>query len=355
MKPYLILTGTHLTPAVALNNKLKGSGYKLAYIGKKSSKITIPIISLKAPKLHRHNLFSSVSLPFKFPVSFFKALFILASQKPNLVISFGGFIALPVCLASRLLKIPIVIHDQTFAAGLVNKLTAKLATKIAISWPESFSYFPRNKTFLTGNPIRSEILNIKKTSKKSQKSKILYITGGNQGSRIINQTINQILPQLLLKYQVIHQFGLNQKKSAWQSQLKIKNSLPKNLQKQYRLEKWFNAHQQAVNLTKADLVISRSGANTITELGFLSKPAILIPLPFSQKNELLINAQFLTSLGLALILPQSKLSSKNLLVLIKKAFQSLPKKSSKSFPFALVKTSSSKLHILLIEVLGEKD
>jgi len=348
-KPHLIITGTHLTPALAVIDKLKSS-YRLTYLGKLSLKLDIPTQSLIAPKLHRHNLTSAISLPAKLPIAIFKARLILKRLKPDLILSFGGYLALPVCLAAKTLKIPIIIHEQTFKAGLVNKLTANLATKIALSWPDSQRYFPKSKTVLTGNPVRQELLNLKPQAKTTP---TIYITGGNQGSKVINQTITQILPQLLKTFTVIHQFGLGQADSLWTTQKNLKKVLPSNLQSKYRLKKWFEVQELTNIYPKASLVISRSGANTITELGLLHKPSVLIPLPYSQKNEQLINAQYLAKLGLAVIIPQSKLTPSLLLKTIQKPLKHLTQKSNQTFPTKLVKSASKNLVQLINQTLSD--
>ncbi len=292
MKPKkIVITGTHLTPSLALIDKLASKSYKITYfcrprrIEKKLlRKKKITLFTLKAPKLHRHDLTSIINLPLKLPQATFTAFKKLRQLKPNLVISFGGYVALPVCLSAYLLKIPIIIHEQTFAVGLVNKLTSPLATKIAISWPESQKHFFKNKTILIGNPIRQELINLKSSKPGNLKAKTIYITGGNQGSRAINQAISKLLPKLLKQYHLVHQFGLSQSDSDWQAQLNIKNALPDNLSSKYILKQWFDVKELTNILSKSSLVISRSGANTITELAFLNKPALLIPLPVSQKK-----------------------------------------------------------------------
>lgn len=356
MKKTILITGTHLTPALALISRLK-TDYQLTYIGPKSTQLhfsnsVINFFHLKAPKLHRHKLSSIILVPAKLTLATIKASQILTTVKPDLVVSFGGFTALPVCLSAKLLRIPIIIHEQTMAVGLANKLTARLATKIAISWPDSQKYFPKSKTVLTGNPVRKDILKVK-PNPKSKELKTLYIANGNQGSLVINQTINQILPQLLDNFTIIHQFGLNQPKASWQSQLSLKNALPKSKKNRYTLKKWFNSSAHAANLTKADLILGRSGANIMTELGLLKKPAILIPLPYAQKNEQFLNAKYLEKLGTALVVEQASLKVDKLLKAINQALRTLPRKSSSQFPTQLVAKADLNLLRLVNQVLND--
>jgi len=301
----------------------------------------------------RFNLFKSFLNSFKFPLGIIQSLIYLASFKPKLILSFGGHTALPVCLAAKILNLPIIIHEQTFAAGLTSKITAKLAKKIAISWPASTQHFKANKTVLTGNPIRQKIIDLKPSLIQSTKftsplKKSIYITGGNQGSKILNQNVNKILIKLLNQYTVYHQFGLAQSKRSWENQQSIKNSLPNDLKKKYFLKRWFSINDLISILKRTHLTISRSGVNTITELGFLNKPAILIPLPHAQKNEQLINAQYLKKLGLATILPQSKLTPRLLYKTILKASKNLPQSSTIQFPFELVVNAANNLYQVIL-------
>jgi UDP-N-acetylglucosamine--N-acetylmuramyl-(pentapeptide) pyrophosphoryl-undecaprenol N-acetylglucosamine transferase len=356
MNSKILITGIHLTPSLALIDKLTQNGFNLTYLScprlteeKILIKKNIPFLTLKAPKLHRHNLISILKLPFLLPLATYKALRLLKNTKPDLVISFGGYVALPVCLAAYFLRIPIIIHEQTFGAGLVNRLTSPLATKVAISWPESQSFFPQNKTVLTGNPVRSEILK----NKPGSRTDAIYITGGSQGSRAINQAIKAVLPKLLKSHHIVHQFGLAQSGSDWQTQLILKKSLPQNLSSKYTLKKWFEVKELNSILSSASLVICRSGANTITELAMLGKPALLIPLPVSQKDEQLVNARYLKDLGLAIILPQKNLTSQTLLSSIDQAINTLPLKTTKTIPSSLIKNASTNLYQLVYKVLSD--
>ncbi len=316
----IVITGAHLTPALALIDKLAKNNWRIVYLGKKKKEQQllpkgVRLIYISSGKLQRFNKISSLTTGIKLPLGVFQSLHYLKKIKPSLVLSFGGYTSVPVCLSAKLLSIPIIIHEQTLGAGLANKLTTPLAKKIALSWPQSQPHFPQKKTVLTGNPIRRELLKPGKSAKYQilkTEYPIIYITGGSQGSRIINQTISSILEKLLAKYSIIHQFGLVQSTKHWQQQLDLQKNLPEKYKKRYLLQKWFSASELAAIFNKADLVISRAGANTVIELALFSQPALLIPLPFTQKNEQMANAQFLAEKGTAQILSQKDLSSESL-------------------------------------------
>src|SRR5581483_2708185 len=155
------------------------------------------------------------------------------------VIGFGGYLQIPVCLAAFLRHIPVIIHEQTLKAGLANKIVAKFASKICISWEESLPYFPRTKTILTGNPLRQEFF----TSLRHQKEKpeyplageshkslpTLYITGGSAGAHAINLLVEETLEKLLEKFLITHQTGDAKQYNDFARLEKKKDSLPASL------------------------------------------------------------------------------------------------------------------------------
>lgn len=353
MNKTLVITGTHLTPAIALIEKLVSHNFEVIYLGRKNlaeinflSRFKFKHFKIITAKFNRFNLFGALIGLFKLPLGFIQALYYLIIYRPRVVVSFGGFVGLPVCLAAKLLQLPLIIHEQTFASGLTSRLTGILADKIAISWEQSRKYFPASKTVLTGNPLRQEILKAQSLKAKPISYPNIYITGGNQGSQVINQAVKPILTSLLKKYQVIHQFGTNQSSVEWQ-QLPV---LPR-----YQVKQWFSGQEVAQALTQASLVIGRSGINTISELAYLGKPAILIPLPYAQKNEQLVNARFLKKIGLGLILPQSKLTGQTLLAYINKAFSELPRQVSTTYNVDLIADASNKLYRLVTSLIHETE
>lgn len=310
----IFITGGHLTPAVAIIQEFKtypdlfGTRLKAIYIMDGRLKIEeetikrlgVKFYKIKTGKIPRYFSMQAFFSLFLFPLGFFQGLWLILKEKPDLILSFGSYIALPVCFAGWLMDIPVFIHEQTIKPGLANKIIAHFARKIFVSWPQTLEYFPENKTILSGNPLRKEI---RKTADKKQitDKKMIYIIGGGQGSQTINQVIWQCLPELLKKYRIIHQTGSGKRKTengGWR--------------KNYVAKPYFWEKEHAGILNKADLVISRSGANTVTELAALGKPAILIPLPWAGQNEQMENAELLKKAGTALILPQEKLNKKTL-------------------------------------------
>ena len=342
MKDTIVISGNHLTPALALAEKL--TGYRVIYLWKK----------IPSPRFSRHRPLISLLSLVKLPFGLIKARALLLKYRPVLVLSFGCYSAVPVGLAAVSLKIPLVLHEQTMKAGLANRLLAPLALKIAVSWPQSQNYFPRHKVVLTGNPIRSQLL---KAAKKHLTSTIshqpsIYITGGNQGSRTINLVLTPLLPRLLARYRVIHQFGLNQSRSDWNKQVRFKAGLPRKLVQNYRLKRWFETGEVGQILNRADLVVSRAGINTVVELALFGKKAVLIPHPKAQKNEQQQNALFLKKHFGARVIEQNRLTREKLLDAITMMLKTKPHRPSTIYqlPASFITDGADRLYQLVKSV-----
>lgn len=312
MKKKILLTGGHLTPALALIPDLEKHGFEIFFVGRKFAmeqdnvpseefkeinKLKIPFCQISTGRLQRRLTPYTLNSLLKIPLGFFRGLIILHSVKPNIVLSFGGYVALPVVIAAKFMKIKIVTHEQTVTIGLANKIISRLADLILVSHEESLKYFPKNKTVLTGNPLREEIF---LNNKKLPFDNFIYITGGNQGSHAINVAVEKNLNNLLKKYSIIHQTGsgVNFKDFKRLSEIKRDN---------YLVFPYIDSENIGSVLNKSCLIISRSGANTIAEILALKKPAIFIPLPSSAGDEQHKNAQKLVSLGVAKIISQENL------------------------------------------------
>ncbi|MEK7450686.1 MAG: glycosyltransferase, partial [Patescibacteria group bacterium] len=188
----------------------------------------------------------------------------------------------------------------------------------------SRKFFPKGKIVLTGNPVR-QMANGTHSANSGQewqmandeKFPLIYVTGGSSGSHFINALVENNLTKILEKFNVIHQTGESFKYNDFSRLGKIKASLPKKLQGRYILTKFIDPSLVGSILEKADIVISRSGINTVTELIFFGVPSLLIPLPFSQRQEQLKNALFLKTKGCAEIFEQKDDSAKQNIFLSK--------------------------------------
>ena len=330
-KKTVMITGGHLSPVLTIIPELKQKGYSLVVVGRLTTFNNIQNPSLEYQLLSNNS--ELVFYPLKsgrftsgqwhtLPLEgylFIKALWqtwqIFKQQKPNLVLSFGGYLSLPVCLVAKLKKIPIRLHEQTICPGRANLLLSQLADKIFVSFPESVVYFPKNKTVLSGIGLRAEYAKQQPPTDFKRNSKpLLLVMGGSSGSHSINVLINNLLPNLINSFQIVHQTGDNQfkdyklaKSKKNQNYYPVKYLLPENIGYFY--------HQ-------ADLVVSRSGANTFFELIKFKLPAILVPLPWSANQEQQQHAQLLAKHGVAKVFNQNQ-SPEILLNLINNSLKQL--------------------------------
>lgn len=326
----IVITGGHLTPAFAVVECLKRSGWEIYWFGEKRAvsgkevktleykvipKHGIPFYSVTSAKFQRSTRFKSLLFFWKIPIGFFQSLSLLNKIKPRVVLSFGGYLSVPVVVASWILRIPVVLHEQTAAPGLANQLVARFATKVAISFPGSGAVFPSNKIVLTGNPIRKNIFEIAKKRKSERRGKlpVLYITGGSRGSQVINKAILETLPKLLNIFTIYHQAG----DLDFPSVLTIYNKLPEKLKKRYNIAANYSFSEVERIFGEVDIAVSRAGANSVLEFAALGIPSILVPLPHAGFGEQEANARALVATGLAIILPQNKLTGRLLFVKLK--------------------------------------
>ncbi len=326
----IIVTGGHLTPALATIDELrKEADVEIIFIGRSrategdkapsAESVIIPNLGIKfyainAGRLQRRFTKYTLWALGKIPVGLVQALGILSRERPQAILSFGSYVAAPVVLAGWILGIPVITHEQTFKGGLSNRFIGHFAKKIALAWEHSREFFPKEKVVVVGNPIRKELLQLKK---RRTTHPVIYITGGNQGAHAINEMVMDILPDLLKEYEVIHQTGGSEVYKDYEALAALAGQLPLRLRSRYIVAKWFNTEESVAVFAKTSVVVGRSGANTVVETMALGLPAVYIPLPISANHEQVKNAKVMEDLGAALVLPQERLTPKRLLAAIK--------------------------------------
>ena len=303
----LLLTGSHAeTTAVAVIQEIKKRNldWEIHWLGEESKNLTnLGVVNhiFKPGKVE--NKFTRNTIPrfFKIPADFVNGRKLIREINPDLTLSFGSSAGAISSFWSNFYGIPVIIHEQTATAGRANIISSYFAKKILISRESSLKFFSKNKTELIGNPLNSEIFKYLDLE-RNKRIKSILITGGSRGSTWINSAVFPLLPQLLEKYFILHQTG------------------EKNLDKFKTVvgEKYLSFGQVSPRemievISKSDLIISRAGANTVSELIALKKPSILIPIPWSFNNEQQKNAEYMQGLGLARILPQKDLTAQKLL------------------------------------------
>lgn len=337
----VMVTGTHFTPAVAVIEQLKELGkLEIIYVGRATTQegdstqsvesqvlpsLGVKFIPLITGRLQRTFTVYTIPSLLKIPIGLIQSLFIVLLEKPNVILSFGGYVSVPIVFMGWLFSIPIIVHEQTLVSGLANKISSWFADKIAVSFETG--YFKGDKVVLTGNPIRSEILKIGKSGKYANKKlPTILILGGNQGSHVLNLAIGVILSKLLKIANVYHQTGDSKYRDFERLTELISGNLGSSgiFRERYKIAKWIDKEYPEI-LQEADLVISRAGINTLTELAYLGKPAIVVPLPYLYQNEQNKNAKYFEEFGLVKVLPQSQLSAETLFQKIKNMIGNLPK------------------------------
>lgn len=321
MKQTLIcITGGHITPALAVIEELQRThaDWALMVIGRRHifegesavsqeeqlvRALGVSFYALTTGRLQRAWTGASVLSLAKIPVGFVTALFTLMRTRPSVILSFGGYIALPVALAGAILHIPVVTHEQTAGLGFANSLIARLAQRVLLARE-------------TGVPLRRRLLDSARPRKPSYMGvsslPIIYITGGSTGALTLNSLIYPLLPILCQSYVIIHQAGERNKDIS----LNARHSLPPEIRKNYIVTGYTDVDALSWIYRHALLVIGRSGANTVAEVSALGVPALCIPLPWSAGGEQKKNAQLLADAGMAVVLDQQTISQNMLLTQI---------------------------------------
>lgn len=277
---------------------------------------------IRAGKLQRKISIKTLTLLLRSILGFFDAFSIIKKVKPSIIVSSGGFVSVPVCLAAKIFKKPIYLHEQTATVGLANKVVGKFAKKIFVSFNNSAKYFPKGKSIHSGNIIKKEIFNkniLPNTDKEiielfvtNKELPFIYISGGSLGSHSINRKILDNIQTLLRKYRILLQTGENEIFKDFQKGIEIKNSLPSSLKERFVVKKYIDINTIGYVLNNMNLFIGRSGANTVYEIGVLKKNALFIPIPWVTHNEQYLNAKVLKDLGIADILEEKYLEDSNL-------------------------------------------
>ena len=336
----ILLTGGHgATTAVSFieeifSRKRNGKMWKIYWIGSDKAiegknvstiesrfmpKLGVSTHAIIVGRLQRKFTLWTIPSLFKIPWGFLQALYLLKRVSPDVILSFGGYTAFPVIVAGFLLRIPLVLHEQTSAAGLANRLSSIFVNKIAIAGKESQKYFPKRKTVLIGNPLMSRIVKVKHKDNIGEPP-VIYITGGSRGSQAINSLIEQILYQLLRKYLVIHQVGY----LDYPRFRKIRLTLPQKLRVKYKIYSTIDPRKIHKIYDLCDIVVSRAGANTVSEIMMVKRPAILIPLAINEEQQK--NAQFAEKFGIAEVFEQKFLTKEKLIDAIEKLIRNWKEK-----------------------------
>jgi UDP-N-acetylglucosamine--N-acetylmuramyl-(pentapeptide) pyrophosphoryl-undecaprenol N-acetylglucosamine transferase len=317
-------TGGHFYPLIAIAEKLievadkhKIIDLKLYYMSDspydKRMLFENKIMFIQVPSGKMRTYFSVRNFfdLFKTATGAFYGLLSMFFIYPDVVISKGGYAAFPAVLAAKLLKIPVIVHESDSSPGRLNIWTAKFAKHVAISWPEAAEYLPKEKTALTGQPIRKEILQGDPNGalehfNLTNDLPIILVLGGSQGAEIINDIILSSIPELLSRYQIIHQTG-NDNINDVLSRSKLLMENNPNISR-YVPTPYLNNLATRMAAGCANLIISRAGS-AIFEIASWGIPSIIIPITNSNGNHQRKNAYNYARSGACEVIEEGNLSS----------------------------------------------
>lgn len=321
----IVLTGGgtagHVTPNIALLPSLREKGYDITYIGSIAGiekqlieEQGIPYYGIASGKLRRYIDPKNLSDPFRVIKGFGQAHKLLGKLRPDIVFSKGGFVSVPVVLAAKMRRIPVIIHESDMTPGLANKIAIPSAAKVCCNFPETVSHLPEGKAVLTGCPIRSDLLSGDAASARelcgfTAGKPVLMIIGGSSGSQRINEKVREALPKLTERYQVLHLCGKGNLEEAL------------NGTKDYKQIEYADKSLKDL-FALADVVVSRAGANAICELLALKKPNILIPLSLeASRGDQILNAKSFASQGYSFLLEEKDMTADSIVSAVEKVYR----------------------------------
>lgn len=317
----IVLTGGHAaTTGMATIQEIRKTdeltGAELYWIGSKTAiegsnvptleskifpKIGVKFVPIIAGKLQTKFTRHTIPAILKIPVGFLHALVILSEIKPKAVLSFGGYSSFPIVFWAKIFGIPVILHEQTVAAGRATITSSLFATKIALARSESSAYFPKDKTIVTGNPLMENILNIKPKTKIGDPP-ILFVFGGSRGSNFLNDLVLSIGPEVLRDYKIVHITG----ERDYERVVEVSETYPRELKSNYKIYESVDPSEIGKYYEMSDLIIARSGANTVAEILYVKRPTIFVPLPRTYMNEQYKNAMYAKNFGIARVLTETE-------------------------------------------------
>ena len=324
-------TGGHVFPIIAIVREIKRiassnknlTEVKFYYCGPKDEisasflkREGIEVKRIISGKVRRYlnplTIFQNfIDILFKIPIGIFQALFYIFFLNPDIIFSKGGYGSIPSVIIGWLLQIPIFLHESDASPGMANRFLSKFSLEIFVSFPVGKTeYFLPQKVISVGNPIRKDILwctkeEAKETFKLVGDKPLILILGGSQGSQRINELLLQILPEMLINFEVIQQTGQKNFESVkGESSVVISESL----KKYYHIYPFLDEKKLCQAYAAADLIVSRAGAGSIFEIAAMGKPSILIPLPESAQNHQVKNAYIYAKSKAALVIEEANLT-----------------------------------------------
>jgi len=326
----ILVTGGHITPAIAVIDEIRRRypRWEIVFVGRKKALEATTVLSeeyrilrdrgiafraLTTGRLSRFVSAGGILSLCKVPIGMLQAFMVVLFERPRLIVSFGGYVALPIVYAAWVLGIPCVTHEQTAQPGIANQLIARVARRICVTFPHTSSLFPVHKSVVTGLPLRNALFHPPMRGIVTlQREKLLFICGGSTGAVSLNELLYPIIPELTKLFRVVHQVG----RKTYDVARRVRSALPAPVRKRYTVTPYLDEEEYSWALNHATLIVGRSGANTVGEIASLGKVAIFVPLPWSAAAEQMANARWLAQAGAAAIVDQHTATADTLLATI---------------------------------------
>ena len=331
-------TGGHLFPGVAVAKEIwkrYGAADIRFVIGRRKmeseilTRLGFPQVTIYVEGIKGRGWKKGSLVLLKLPYSFFQSLSILKRFSPHLVLGVGGYSAGPVCVAARIMGIPTAIHEQNSFPGVTNRLLCRIVNRVFISFAVSRERFPGGAIYLTGNPIREELLVEHNAHRKTNERFTILVVGGSLGARAINRAFVAALEILKGKGKdplIIHQSG----------ETDYGRVVEEYKERGFEGDIMQFIQDMAEAYNKADIVVSRAGATTVSELATLGKPSILVPYPYAANRHQETNALMLVQVGGAEMILEKDLSGESLAGLLmrymddRRALEEMGKQAAKT-------------------------
>jgi UDP-N-acetylglucosamine--N-acetylmuramyl-(pentapeptide) pyrophosphoryl-undecaprenol N-acetylglucosamine transferase len=335
----IILTGGgtagHIYPLIAVYKEIMKNypfgGFEFFYIGPKDnfakklfSQEGIKTKTAISGKMRRYFSLLNVLDFFKIPIGILQAFYYLFVLSPDVVFSKGGYGSVPVTIAAWILRVPVFLHESDIVPGLANRIGGKFAVEVFISFSiNETEYFPLKKMLSVGNPVRASILNGSEEKAKeifnlTGEKPVILILGGSQGAQNINDKLLSVLPQMLDRFEIIHQTG---KSGFEQAKKESEVVLTKEIKKYYHAVDFLGDEYLAHAYAGCNLIISRAGSGSIFEIAVLGKPSILVPLSGSAQDHQIRNAYAFSERGACMVIEEPNFRPHFILERIKYLFE----------------------------------
>lgn len=300
-------TAGHVVPHIALMPELKKNGHKLFYIGSSGIEKTmieqtgVDFYTISAGKLRRYMSFQNFVDIFKVIFGCFQSFIHLLKIRPDVVFSKGGFVSVPVALSAWLLRIPVVTHESDLTPGLANKIVKGFCKKILFTFPETEKYLPASKRRYVGSPVREDIFAGSRSKglqycgfSDDDPRPVVLVMGGSLGAQKLNELLAAQIQEITKDFRIVHLTGKGKKVLDNRDGYVAFEFVSEELKDIYAI---------------TDLIVARSGANSIFEFLALNKAMLLVPLEAGSRGDQLQNARSFVESGFAMLARESELDN----------------------------------------------